>query len=252
MSALSAKNTALLIIDLISDFCFEDGTQIARAALPAARRLSALRQRAQRARVPNVFVNDHLGRWKSDFKSGTERRPAPAGGVMRGKRGLAAWRSAELPRALTRLSLNRSGGFIMVKATPEQQRSVGRVMHEFKHHELKSGPGGKGGPVKSRRQAIAIALHEAGESRSDSALERHKSLSHTKIKEARGETYQQASEGKARIGARGQRESTPAMGGGTASARSSRTRKPRTPARQTTKSARSRRAKSSSKRGFGN
>jgi nicotinamidase-related amidase len=68
MSILAAKNTALLIIDLISDFCFEDGTRIARAALPAAQRLSALRERAQRARVPNVFVNDHLGRWKSDFR----------------------------------------------------------------------------------------------------------------------------------------------------------------------------------------
>jgi Family of unknown function (DUF6496) len=136
----------------------------------------------------------------------------------------------------------------MVKATPEQQRSVGRVMHEFKHHELKSGAGGKGGPVKSRRQAIAIALHEAGESRSDSAQERQKNLSHTKIKEARGETYQQVSEGKSHVGARGQRESSPAMGGGTARTRSSHTRKPRTPARQTTNSTRRRRAKRSSKR----
>jgi Family of unknown function (DUF6496) len=136
----------------------------------------------------------------------------------------------------------------MVKATPEQQRSVGRVMHEFKHHELKSGAGGKGGPVKSRRQAIAIALHEAGESRSDSAQERQKSLSHTKIKEARGETYQQVREGKSHVGARGQRESSPAMGGGAARIRSSHTRKPRTPARQTTHSARSRRANRSSKR----
>jgi Family of unknown function (DUF6496) len=138
----------------------------------------------------------------------------------------------------------------MVKSTPEQQRSVGRVMHEFKHHELKSGPGGKGGPVKSRRQAIAIALHEAGESRSDSAQERHKNLSHTKKKEAHGETYQQASEGKSHIGARGQRASSPAMGGGSASTstRSSRTRKPRRPASQTTKSTHSRRAKSLSKR----
>jgi hypothetical protein len=34
-------------------------------------------------------------------------------------------------------------------------------MHEFKHGELKSGPGGKGGKVKSRKQAIAIGLSEA-------------------------------------------------------------------------------------------
>jgi hypothetical protein len=35
------------------------------------------------------------------------------------------------------------------------------VMHEYKHHELKSGPGGKAGAVKSRKQAIAIGLSEA-------------------------------------------------------------------------------------------
>ena len=49
-----------------------------------------------------------------------------------------------------------------------QKRITGRVMHEFKHGELKSGPGGKGGPVKSRRQAIAIALEEAGASKYES------------------------------------------------------------------------------------
>lgn len=34
-------------------------------------------------------------------------------------------------------------------------------MHEFKHGELKSGKGGKGGIVKSRDQAIAIGINEA-------------------------------------------------------------------------------------------
>jgi hypothetical protein len=38
-------------------------------------------------------------------------------------------------------------------------------MHEFKHGELKSGPGGRGGKVKSRRQAIAIALSESAASK---------------------------------------------------------------------------------------
>ena len=32
-----------------------------------------------------------------------------------------------------------------------QKRITGRVMHEFKHGELKSGPGGKGGPVSAGR-----------------------------------------------------------------------------------------------------
>ena len=42
-----------------------------------------------------------------------------------------------------------------------QKRITGRVIHEFKHGELKSGRGGKGGKVKSRKQAIAIGLSKA-------------------------------------------------------------------------------------------
>jgi Family of unknown function (DUF6496) len=56
---------------------------------------------------------------------------------------------------------------------------------------MKSGPGGKGGKVKSRRQAIAIALKEAGASKYESDSENKKNLAKTKRKEARGETYQQ-------------------------------------------------------------
>jgi Family of unknown function (DUF6496) len=39
-----------------------------------------------------------------------------------------------------------------------------KTMHEFKHHELKSGPGGKAGKVKNPKQAIAIGLSEARQS----------------------------------------------------------------------------------------
>jgi hypothetical protein len=49
----------------------------------------------------------------------------------------------------------------MPKTSPRQRKTIGRVMHEYEHGQLKSGPGGKGGKVKNRRQAIAIALHEA-------------------------------------------------------------------------------------------
>ncbi len=41
------------------------------------------------------------------------------------------------------------------------QKKVERVMHERKEGTLRSGPGGKGGKVKSRKQAIAIGLSEA-------------------------------------------------------------------------------------------
>ena len=101
----------------------------------------------------------------------------------------------------------------MPKTSPRQRKTTGRVMHEFKHGELKSGPGGKGGKVKSRKQAIAIALHEAGASKYDSKAEQKRSFAKTKRKEAKGETYQQEREGKSRVGAKGRRESSRAMGG---------------------------------------
>jgi hypothetical protein len=41
------------------------------------------------------------------------------------------------------------------------QQKIRKVMKEFKEGELKSGPEGKGGPVESRKQAVAIALSEA-------------------------------------------------------------------------------------------
>jgi nicotinamidase-related amidase len=59
--------TVLLILDLISDFSFEGGAQVARGALKIARRIARLKRRARSARVPVVYVNDALGRWRSDF-----------------------------------------------------------------------------------------------------------------------------------------------------------------------------------------
>jgi hypothetical protein len=53
----------------------------------------------------------------------------------------------------------------MAKRKRRYSRSVGsdvkREMHRYKRGTAKSGPGGKAGKVKSRKQAIAIALSEA-------------------------------------------------------------------------------------------
>lgn len=48
------------------------------------------------------------------------------------------------------------------KATAKQQRKVSKVMREYKAGGLKSSSGSK---VKSKKQAVAIALSEAGLSR---------------------------------------------------------------------------------------
>src|SRR5271163_5098954 len=66
-------------------------------------------------------------------------------------------------------------------------------MHEFKHGELKTARGAR--KVKNPKQAIAIALHEAGASNQESSKTNTRNLRRTKSKERRGETYQDEIEG---------------------------------------------------------
>jgi Family of unknown function (DUF6496) len=58
----------------------------------------------------------------------------------------------------TKSSGKKSGGRKYGKAA---SKSVESAMHREKRGTLKSGKGGKGGTVKSRKQAIAIGLSEA-------------------------------------------------------------------------------------------
>jgi len=78
----------------------------------------------------------------------------------------------------------------MARESIAQRKTTGRVMHEFAHGELKSGRSGKGGKVRNRKQAIAIALHEAGASKYDSKKTSRRTLAKTKRKEAKGRTAQ--------------------------------------------------------------
>lgn len=81
----------------------------------------------------------------------------------------------------------------MAKQSGEQKKTVSRVMHEYKHGELESSRGGK---VKSRRQAVAIALSEAGGSNQQSRQQNRRQYKRTKSKERRGQTAQQEKEGR--------------------------------------------------------
>jgi len=56
-----------------------------------------------------------------------------------------------------------TGTFPALSSGMKKPAKVKKVMHEFKHGSLHSGSK-KGPKVKSRKQAIAIALSEAGES----------------------------------------------------------------------------------------
>jgi hypothetical protein len=53
-----------------------------------------------------------------------------------------------------------SGG-TMARYSKSAGKDVKRAMHRKKKGKLKRGKGGKGGTVKSRKQAIAIGLSEA-------------------------------------------------------------------------------------------
>lgn len=75
----------------------------------------------------------------------------------------------------------------MAKQSKPQKKTVERVMHEYKHDELDSSQGGK---VKNRKQAVAIALSEAGASTQVSPKNNRQNLRKTKEKERRGETGQ--------------------------------------------------------------
>jgi hypothetical protein len=72
-----------------------------------------------------------------------------------------------------------------------QKETVERVMHEFKHGELKTSRGKK---VKNPKQAIAIGLHEAGASKYESKEENRQNLKRTKARERRGANEKDRSE----------------------------------------------------------
>ena len=68
-SVFPRARTAVLLVDVINLFDFPGGASFARRALRPARNIARLRERAHRAAVPVVYVNDNWGRWRSDFKA---------------------------------------------------------------------------------------------------------------------------------------------------------------------------------------
>lgn len=82
----------------------------------------------------------------------------------------------------------------MPKQTKEQKETVHRVMHEYKHGELRTG--GSGAKVNNPRQAVAIALHEAGATKQESPATNKENLRKSKEKERKGATAQVEAEGK--------------------------------------------------------
>ncbi len=80
----------------------------------------------------------------------------------------------------------------MPKQSEGKRDTMERVMHEYKTGELENSRGGK---VKSRKQAIAIGMHESGSSNQESKAENAHNYHRTKAKEGAGKTAQQEKEG---------------------------------------------------------
>ena len=69
--------TAVLIVDAINPLDFPGGRAFARRAVSTARRIVRLAERARNAGIPVIFVNDNLGRWRSDIDALIEYVCAP-------------------------------------------------------------------------------------------------------------------------------------------------------------------------------
>jgi nicotinamidase-related amidase len=67
-SAPDKSEIALLLIDVVNDLDFPEANQLLRYAQPMARKLLRLKERAKKAGVPVIYVNDNFGRWRSDFR----------------------------------------------------------------------------------------------------------------------------------------------------------------------------------------
>jgi len=67
-SAPDKSELALLLIDVINDLDFPEANELLRQARPMARKILRLKQRAKKAGIPVVYVNDNFGRWRSDFR----------------------------------------------------------------------------------------------------------------------------------------------------------------------------------------
>ena len=69
IKATSASGVALLLVDVINDMDFKGSGPLVRQAEAMAPRLRALKQRAGRAGIPVIYINDNFGQWRSDFRT---------------------------------------------------------------------------------------------------------------------------------------------------------------------------------------
>ncbi|UCZ52515.1 cysteine hydrolase [Bacillus shivajii] len=62
------QHVALLLIDVINDYSFDDGEKLYRYAKPMTQKIAKLKKRAKALNIPVLYINDNYGRWQSDFE----------------------------------------------------------------------------------------------------------------------------------------------------------------------------------------
>lgn len=68
-NAPDKSKVALLLIDVINDFDFENGDKLLNHTIPVAKNLVRFKRQAKKAKVPVIYVNDNFGKWQSNFKN---------------------------------------------------------------------------------------------------------------------------------------------------------------------------------------
>jgi len=63
------NSTALLVIDMINTLDFPEGKSLLRQALPVADNILKMKAKLKRKKVPVIYLNDHYGHWRDDWKS---------------------------------------------------------------------------------------------------------------------------------------------------------------------------------------
>lgn len=76
--APEANPLAVLLVDVINPLDFPEASELLRHALPAAKKIAALKRKAVEAGVPVIYANDNFGRWRSDLQAVVRRCLEPA------------------------------------------------------------------------------------------------------------------------------------------------------------------------------
>jgi nicotinamidase-related amidase len=79
----SADRSALLILDMVNEFDFDDGARLCRQATAIAPRIRRLKARVKADGGRCVYVNDNFTHWQSDFRELVARAEAgPGAGII--------------------------------------------------------------------------------------------------------------------------------------------------------------------------